>query len=135
MLPGVSHSLGLILAGMFSCATKLVFNLEFSPNLLCSKLPCGVIIFFWVDASDPRCLFQFSCCLFNWLLTSQESSNVACERSCVQWDTSDTSCCRCDDLTSGLVFQSEQKGLWISPSDIHGSSPCSNLKITSGLET
>ena len=28
-----------------------------------------------------------------------------------------------------------QTGRWISPSAIHGSSPCSNLKITSGLET
>lgn len=92
---------------MFNCVTRSVFNLEFSPNLFCSKLSSGVI-FFWVDASGPRCLFQFSWCLSNWLLTSQVSSNVARERSSVLWDISDVLCCRFGDLASGLVFQSER---------------------------
>lgn len=133
LLPSESHSLGL--GGMFSCITRFVLNLEFSLNLFCSQVSSGVIIFFGVDASGPRCLLQFSWCLSNWPLTSQASSNVACERSSVLGNTSDMFCRRFEDLASGLVFQSGQKGLWISPSAIHGSSPCSNLKITSGLET
>jgi hypothetical protein len=67
-----------------------------------------MIILFWVDASGTTCLLQFSWCLSNWLLASQASSNAACERSSVLWNTSETLCCRFDDLASGLVFQSER---------------------------
>lgn len=113
LLPSESHSLGL--GGMFSCITRFVLNLEFSLNLFCSQVSSGVIIFFGVDASGPRCLLQFSWCLSNWPLTSQASSNVACERSSVLGNTSDMLCRRFEDLASGLVFQSERNPKCKSP--------------------
>lgn len=100
---------------MFSCVTRSVFNLEFSTNLFCSQASSGVIIFFWVDASGPKCLFQFSLCLSNWPLTSQVSSNVVHEGSSVLRDTSDMLCCRFEDLASGLVLQSERNPKCKSP--------------------
>lgn len=107
LLPSVSHSLGL--EGMFSCVTRTVFNLEFSPNLFCWKFSSGVIIFFWLDASGPKYLFQFSWCLSNWLPTPQVLWKVACERPSVLRDPVEMLSCRCDGLASGLVFQSEKK--------------------------
>lgn len=108
LFPSVAHSLDLILEGMLSCGIKSMFNLEFSPNLFCSKLSSGVVIFFCVDTSDPRYSLQFSWCLPSWLVTFQASSNVTCEKSSVWWDTPDVQY-SLNDLASGLVFWSERK--------------------------